>query len=135
MPLKPLNDLAKVELDGDEFGWAGTTKDTAESGILVSLPDKFVFFGYWSFAFENSFMNYHNLDRLHKHYQKLLGKKVYWTALSEKGNIIQEITKDKSGKKVKKSYAYVKLTSLIAAGEPDVEARNIHSDGAGGFRA
>lgn len=119
-----LNDLAKIELAVDEYGFGGTEKETAESGILVALPDKFNYFGFWSFSFENSFMARKELDELYEYWKAKIGRKVYWTALSERGNIIE-----KDGKK----FAFVKLTSLIAEDDPDSTARNIHSDGSGSF--
>lgn len=122
----PINDLAKILLDDqDDYGF-GEQKDSAESGILVELPETLNYFGFWSFAFENSFMAKDTLDKLLKHYKSLVGKRVYWTALSEKGNILSDD---------KKRYAFVKLTSLIAADEPESKAYNIHSDGAGAFKA
>lgn len=119
-----LNDLAKIELAVDEYGFGGTEKETAESGILVALPDKFNYFGFWSFSFENSFMAREELDELYEYWKAKIGRKVYWTALSERGNIIE-----KDGKK----FAFVKLTSLIAEDDPDSMARNVHSDGSGSF--
>jgi hypothetical protein len=122
--MRALNDLAKVKLEVDEYGFGGTQKDTAESGILIGLPDKFNFFGFWSFAFENSFMSRKELDELYEYWRQKIGQKVYWTALSERGNIIE-----KDGQK----FAFIKLTSLIAEDNPDSSARNVHSDGAGSF--
>lgn len=122
--MKPLNDLCKVKLDGDDFGFGGDKKATAETGILVELPEEFMYFGFWSFAFENSFMNKAQLKELHKYWKTKIGKRVFWTALSERGNIIE-----KGGEK----FAFVKLTSLIAEDEPDSTASNVHSDGGGSF--
>lgn len=123
--MHPINDLCKVELPSDEFGFGDGSKTTAESGILVELPPSFPYFGFWSFAFEDSLMNKDKLMQLHKHYKDLVGKRVYWTALAEKGNIIEFENK---------RYAFVKLTSLISFSDPDApEARNIHSDGSGAF--
>ncbi len=123
--LEVLNDLALVALTVDEFGFGtGKQKQTAENGILIALPDKFDFFGFWSFAFEDSFMNTEKLEKLHAQWEKRIGKRVYWTALSERGNIIE-----RNGKK----YVLVKLTSLLFADDPDIEARNVHEDGAGSF--
>jgi len=122
--MQALNDLAKIKLEdpgpfGDPNG-----KDTAECGILVALPDKFNYFGFWSFSFENSFMARKELDELYKYWESKIGRKVYWTALSERGNIIQ---------KGNEKFAFVKLTSLIAEDDPESSAQNIHSDGAGSF--
>jgi len=125
MSLSPLNDLAKIEIESDEYGFSGNSKkETCESGILVELPKTFHFFGYWSFAFENSFMSEVELKELLDYWKTKIGRKVYWTALAERGNIIQ---------KGKKKYAFVKLTSLIAEDDPDSDAVNIHSDGSGSF--
>lgn len=122
--MQALNDLAMVELEVNEFGFGGDQKDTAESGILVGLPDEFNYFGMWSFAFESSWMNKEELAKLYNYWKGKIGRKVYWTALSERGNIIE------SGDK---KYAFIKLTSLIAEDDPDSTAKNVHSDGAGSF--
>ena len=126
LDLNPINDLAKIELETNEYGFGDSEERGAESGILVALPESLNYFGMWSFAFEDSLLNEAKLKKLLDHYKKLIGKRVYWTALAEKGNII---------KKGKKRYAFVKLTSLISADEPDAEAYNVHSDGGGSFKA
>lgn len=122
--MQPLNDLAKIKLEVNEFGFGSNGKDTAESGILIELPDKFNYFGFWSFSFENSFMARKELDELYEYWKSKIGRKVYWTALSERGNIIE-----KDGEK----FAFVKLTSLIAEDDPESTAHNVHSDGQGSF--
>lgn len=119
-----LNDLAKIKLDTNEFGFGEANKETAESGILVELPDKFNYFGFWSFSFENSFMAREKLDELYKYWESKIGRRVFWTALSERGNIIE-----KDGEK----FAFVKFSSLIAEDEPDSSAHNVHADGSGSF--
>lgn len=125
MAFSPLNDLAMVRLDSDEYGFGGGAKTTSESGILVELPEEFTYFGMWSFAFENSLMNKELLVKLHKHWKAHIGHRVYWTALSEKGNIIS---------KGKDRFAFVKLTSLIAFDtDPTAEGENVHAEGAGTF--
>lgn len=122
--MNALNDLAKIELEVDEFGFGGTEKETAECGVLVALPDRFNYYGFWSFAFENSFMSRKDLDDIYDYWKAKIGRKVYWTALSERGNIIE-----KDGKK----FAFIKLTSLIAEDDADSTARSVHSDGSGSF--
>lgn len=122
--MKPLNDLAKVQLETDVFGFGSNQKDTAESGILVQLPEKFYYFGMWSFAFEKSFMSEADLNKLLAFWKTKIGRKVYWTALSERGNIIE-----KDGQK----FAFIKLTSLIAEDDPDSTGSNVHNDGSGSF--
>lgn len=120
--MKPLNDIAMVKLETKRFG--GTEKDTAESGILIALPGVMPHYGFWSFAFENSLGNEQVLKDLYDYWKTKIGRKVFWTALSERGNIIE-----KDGEK----YAFIKLTSLIAEDDPDSDARSVHSDGAGSF--
>lgn len=123
--LKPMNDLAKIQIEVDEYGFGGKEGDKAASGILIALPDRFNYFGFWSFAFEDSFMSEDKLDKLYKYYKGLIGYRVYWTALAEKGNILKQ-----DGK----SYAFVKLTSLISV-DDDVEniAENVLDNGGGAF--
>jgi hypothetical protein len=123
--LRPVNDLAKIEVETDKFGFGGGTRDKAVSGILRELPNKFVYFGMWSFAFEESFMAKDKLEEIYKHYQEMIGQRVYWTALSEKGNMLEQ-----DGK----TYCFVKLTSLIASDEEvDNIATGILDDHAGAY--
>ena len=122
--MNALNDLAKIKLETDEYGFGGTEKETAESGILVALPDKFNYFGMWSFAFESSWMDEAKLEKLYEYWKSKIGQRVFWTALSERGNIIE---------KDNEKFAFIKFTSLIAEDDPASVARNVHSDGAGSF--
>lgn len=122
--MQALNDLCKVKLETDEYGYGTTDKETAESGILVEIPDTFHFFGYWSFAFENSFMNKEALKEIHAYWKTKIGRRVYWTALSERGNILE-----KDGEK----FAFIKFTSLIAEDDADSTARSTHENGGGSF--
>lgn len=121
MPLAALNDLAMVRLENKRF--KGTEKDTEESGILMSLPD-FTHYGFWSYAFDQSLMSKELAEQLLTYWKQYIGKKVFWTALSERGNIIE-----KNGER----YAFLKFTSLIAVDDADSDARSVHSDGAGSF--
>lgn len=122
--MQALNDLAMIQLPSEGPFKNPDEKQTAESGILIALPDKFNYFGFWSFAFENSFMNREDLDKIYEYWKSKIGRKVYWTALSERGNIIE-----KDGER----YAFLKLTSLIAEDDPESTAKSVHSDGAGSF--
>lgn len=122
--LKPINDLCKVLLESDEYGFGSADKDTAESGILEEVPDQLYYYGFWSFAFENSFMDAKSLEQLVLYWKSKIGRRVYWTALSERGNILEQ-----DGKK----YAFIKFTSLIADDEAESNAISVHKDGAGSF--
>lgn len=126
MSLQPLNDFAKIEVSTKKK-FIDDKKDTCESGILVALPEKLNYYGYYSFAFEDSFLSREKLDELHRYWTHYVGKRVYWMALSEKGSMIQ-LGDDK--------FAFIKMTSLIAVDDdPDSGARNLHGDGAAAFKA
>ena len=128
MALRPENDQCKIRLDdNDPFGYGGKQVDTADSGVLVELPDLFNFFGFHSFAFEDSFMAEDKLKKLHAYYKKKIGHRVWWSAMSERGNVI----KAEDGKR----YAFIKLTDIIASDDnPDSQATNLRSEGAGSFQ-
>lgn len=123
--LKPLNDFAMIEVS-TEKQIIETDKGTAESGVLVALADVFTHYGFYSFAFENSFMAEKDLKELHEYWSKQVGKKVFWLALAEKGAILKDGDK---------TYALIKFTSLMAVDDADSDVRNVHSDGQGAFNA
>lgn len=124
--LRPINDFCLIELASDKYGFQDT-KDKAETGILVELPDKFNYFGFYSFAFEASLDNHKALQALYDYYKSKVGQRVYWLALSEKGAIL---------KQGDKTFALIKLTSLMAADE-DVDdiATNVLDTHGGSFSA
>lgn len=126
MGLYPFNDLAKIELD-DAGAFSAKAGDSATDGILVELPAFWTHYGFYSFAFENSFMNEEDLKKVAEFWEGQIGKRVYWLALSEKGAILKE----ENGKR----YAYVKFTSLIAGSEPDEKAESVLDKHNGGFSA
>ncbi len=123
MALRPLNDLCRIKLD-DRGTFSAKTGDTANDGILVDLPDELLYYGFWSFAFEDSFMAKEKLGELMMYWREHIGKRVYWTALSERGNILREKDGD---------FAYVKLTSLIAFSDADDHAENVTDNKGGSF--
>lgn len=108
--MHPLNDLAKIEVDSDLFGFGGEERKGSEGGILRELPDELLYFGFQSFAFENSLVNKKALEYLYNYYKKLIGKWVSWTEYAERGSVRKEGNK---------TFAYVKLTALIAASDDE----------------
>lgn len=123
--LRPLNDYAMVQLDTDDYGFGGAPGDKAQSGILIRLPDKFNYFGMYSFAFERSFGADEELKKLYDYYKQLVGHRIYWLALSEKGAILKQNDK---------SYAFLKLTSVMAHDEDvENEATNVLDNNGGAF--
>ncbi len=117
MALQPVGDLCKVELD-DEGPFGNATKG-AENGILIELPEKLMFLGFHSFAWEESFGNWDKLAEYHQHYAALIGRRVFWTSMAERGSVLEQ-----DGKK----YAFIKLTDIIASDEPDGVATNVYRD-------
>lgn len=120
MSLKPYNDNIKVEVESDEYGFAGKNQQQGvETGIVVEVPEFLPYLGFHSFAFENSLQNLElkdlktNLSGLLALYKKLVGKRVYWTQYQERGSIL---------KQGNKTYAFLKLTDIIAF-DTDSKAR------------
>lgn len=126
MALKPLGDVAMIELSTDEYNFGGTDDNGVDNGILVELPNEFNYFGFFSFSFEESFMAHDKLADLHKYYTSLIGKRVFWPSLSEKGMIFRD---------GEKRYAMIKLTGLIGCAEPDDEVYNVYNEKTGGYSA
>lgn len=126
MALLPLNDYCKIQLDAHD-PLSAKAGDSATSGILVELPKQLTHFGFYSFAFEDSFMNEEKLAALLNHWKQFTGKRVFWLALAEKGAILKE----EDGT----SYAYVKLTSLMAVGEANEKAESVLDARGGAFAA
>lgn len=125
MALSPLNDWLKVELD--EVGtFSAQAGDVATTGILREVPE-FTHYGYYSFAFDNSLMNEDVLEQLIEHWQSMVGKRLYWLALTEKGAILKE----EDGKR----YAFIKPTSIMAWSEPDDIAESVLDNRGGAFSA
>lgn len=126
MALLPISDVAKIELTATG-PFSAKPGDSATDGILVELGELDTHYGFYSFAFEDSFMAEEKLKRLRSKWEKKIGKRVYWLALSEKGAIFQE----QDGRK----FAYVKLTSILAWSEPDEHAEAVLDKHAGSFAA
>lgn len=128
--LEVINDYIKVFLPPiDEYGFGGNDGEEkgAESGIVVDMPDKLYFFGMHSFAYEASFMATEKLAELLAYYRKkLLGKKIWWSSMKERGQIIVEA----DGKR----YAYLHFTDVMAASEADAEGLNTYGEAGGSFR-
>jgi hypothetical protein len=114
--MHPLNDVALIEIEMNQYKLngiklaGGDTKQGTETGILLELPKEIPYVGFHAFAFENSLANVEVLKVLADYYKKLIGKRVYWTAMSDRGTVL---SKDDT------TYALIKLTDLIGWSEPD----------------
>lgn len=122
--MKPLGDQIKVELGtADEYGF-GNDKKKFENGIAIELPDKLMYFGYHSFAYEASLGNTELLEEIYDYYKDLIGKRVYWTELADRGLVYTLAGK---------TFAMIKLTDLIGYSEPSIEAASLAGNNAGSF--
>lgn len=122
--MQPLGDQIKVELQTDTYNFGGAQKKGFESGIAVELPDRLNYFGYHSFAYESSLANRDVLDELYDYYKGLIGKRVYWTEMGERGLVY---TLDD------KTFAMIKLTDLVGFSNADVEALSLSGNNGGTF--
>lgn len=124
--MKPINDLIKVKVSEDDgFGFGGDESEGVQSGILVEIPEVLPYFGFRSFAFDGSLADPELTEELLAYYRPLVGKRVYWTAYSERGSVIKEGDE---------TFAYVKFTDLIAVGEPDGEGESVDIKDGGAFK-
>ena len=122
MALHPLNDRIKIKRDEPErFGEATVS---AETGVVVEVPDVLIYFSFHSFAFEDSFMSEEKLKRIQEYYNKLMGKRVYWEKLQDRGRIFEE----EDGQ-----YVYLQMTDVLAvADDVNDKATVVEQTGAAG---
>lgn len=115
MSLKPLNDVALIKVERNQHSVGGLNlvsseqKQGVENGILLELPD-LPYLGFHSFAFEDSLVNADKLKELVDYYSNLVGKRVYWIALADRGAVLADSND---------SFAMIKLTDFIGWSEPD----------------
>lgn len=125
MALKPLNDVALVQVERNEYKLngmelaGGDSKQNIESGIVLELPQKLLYLGFHAFAFESSLADVARLTEVANVYKELIGKRVYWTALSDRGSVLTDNDD---------TYALIKLTDFIAVSEANEKFHGI-SDG------
>jgi hypothetical protein len=126
--LKPANDYLQVEVVEDTMRkqFDKNVSDAHTSGIVVGVPDKLNYFGFHSFAFEDSFMARDKLDALLADLKSLVGKRVWWLALQEKGAVLHD---SEAGK----TYVFIKATSIMAIGEPDDDVYSVLDSRGGAF--
>jgi hypothetical protein len=104
MALHPVNDRFKVKITKDEYGFGGENV-SAETGIVVEVPDILIYLSFHSFAFESSLTETDDMKKIQKYYNKFLGKRIYWEALQDRGRMITEEDGD---------YVYLQMTDLLA---------------------
>lgn len=114
--MHPVNDSIKVRIDDkDEYGFGGESTGVADSGVVVEVPDVMFYLGLHSSIAERSFLN-DNLQTILDYFESLVGKRVYWTSLQERGNIIKEGDE---------TFAIMKCSDIIAYSDPDIIGANV----------
>lgn len=128
MAFSPVADNVKVRLDpADPHGFSGGDSTSKETGILVEVPTQMRWVGFHSFAFEKSFGALMDLDDMLKEvYRPMIGKRVMWESYQESGRRFKEGDDE---------YVLIKLTDIIAVGEPEDKATTVTDvRRAGGFK-
>lgn len=116
--MRPVNDSIKVRIDDkNEYGFGGDDSGVADSGIVVDVPDVMFYLGLHSSVIEKSFLH-DGLQQILDSFEQLKGKRVYWTSLQERGNVIKE---------GEETFAIMKMTDIIAVSEPDDIGVNVRT--------
>lgn len=90
MAFHPWNDKIKVKLDTpDKYGY-GVERKGFESGVVVEVPSELNYVGLHSMVLESSFMNQEKLSEYLARHKKLVGKRIIWEALQDRGRVFKE---------------------------------------------
>lgn len=84
--MHPIGDKIKVKITTDEFGFGDASNGT-ESGVVVEVPDTLMYFGFHS-SFEIPDATI--LKKITDFYATLMGKKVFWESLQDRGRRFKE---------------------------------------------
>jgi hypothetical protein len=126
MSLVPVGDQLKVKLDSaNPHGFAGGERKGSESGVVVAMPDplSFNYFGFHSFAFENS-LGSEKLTKLYEYYQTFVGKRVFWEELQDRGRVVKEGDEE---------FVFLKMTDIIAySDDVNIDAQSVSGVGSRG---
>ena len=124
--MHPVADNIKVKVSEPDKYDLGTHDNSAESGIVVEVPDVIHYYGFHSFAFENSFMAKKDLEEIREYFKKLIGKRVWWQTFQDKGRRFKESDGE---------YVYLKMSDvLIYSDDVDMVAEIVDDTRSGGFR-
>jgi co-chaperonin GroES (HSP10) len=126
MALHPTNDKIKVQVS--QSGFMGASNSSGrDSGIVTEVPSKedIIYFGFHSFAFDNSLVDEEKAEKIHNYYSKFQGKTVYWEALQDRGRRFEEDGNE---------YVILNMTDVLAYDDnKDATAKMIEDVRSGGF--
>lgn len=118
MALHPINDRFKVKITQNRFKAQNTS---AESGVVVEVPDMLIYLSFHSFSFEDSLVNLEKLKAIQEYYAQFKGKRIFWEALQDRGRVIAEGDDE---------YVYLQMTDLLAyADNVDDKATSVNQLG------
>lgn len=113
----PVNDHLLVEIGsaaqkigGLETMVQSQQQEGWDTGIVVAVSEFMTYFGFQTYAFDSSMMNAELLGQVKSMYKAMVGKKVYWPKMAERGMTIKHEGKE---------YALIKMTALMAVEEGD----------------
>lgn len=121
--MKPLGDKIKVAVSSNEFGF-GDKSIGVEQGIVVEIPDKLIYIGFHSFAFDNSLANDKILDDILEYYKTLKGKRIWWESLQDRGRRFKVNDEE---------FVFLNMTDIIAySDDPDINVEVVDQTGSAG---
>jgi len=89
MALHPVGDQLKVKIDTNKYDF-GPSKPGDETGVVVEIPEVIHYFGKHSQSLEASFMAKAQLEELLSYFGTLVGKRVVWETLQDRGRHFKE---------------------------------------------
>lgn len=101
--MHPINDRLKVKVGSDVFGFGGS-KEGVESGVVVEVPEELIYLSFHNFGFENSLTNPEALEKVLAFYKKLMGKKIAWESLQDRGRRFTEGDNE---------FVYIQMTDVL----------------------
>lgn len=123
MSLHPVNDQLKIKIDPKSRFAGGDEVKGAETGVVVEIPKSMLYVGMHSMALESSFMS-PKLTQVLDLFSELIGKRVYWEMLQDRGRRIKEGDDE---------YVFLKMTDIVAfADDVNEDAYVVDTTGKGG---
>ncbi|SRR6266516_7478765 len=89
MALHPIGDQCKIQVDKSIYNF-GPEKPGTETGVVVEMPTLVWWIGFHSFAFEKSFGAATDIADMIADYNKLVGRRVVWESLQDRGRHFRE---------------------------------------------
>lgn len=121
--MHPVNDKIKVAVSSNEYGF-GDAKAGVEKGIVVEIPEKLLYLGFHSFAFDNSIADKDISQTVMDYYKQFKGKLIFWESLQDRGRRFKEDGKE---------YVFLNMTDIIAySDDPDINVEVVDQTGAAG---